>query len=188
MLRPPLLHLLAVFAALSQSGCAVWMLPGAEVQVHHDYSQELTAAQAMSPVMRIEGGDIGQIEVGQYAKIWTANPIDSTESTIRPRIVAGRVLAMNADEVVLSECVGFEEPITRRPEPLVNKIPLVNRLFKVTGVGVTPTPISGEVRLRKSSVVGAYLIPQSEWDSFHQQPHFERVGALGVDFDFNDHR
>jgi hypothetical protein len=184
MLRRPSLLVLAVFA-ICQSGCAVWMLPAGEVQVHQDESHELSASQAVSPVMAMVPGDIGQIEVGQYAKIWTSTPIESTGLDQEPRIVAGRVLAMNGDEVVLSECIGFEGPIAKRRQPLLQKVPYFGRLFKVTGIGMTPMPISGEVRLVKASVVGAYPIPESEWESFHQQPHFERIG---VDFDFNSHR
>jgi hypothetical protein len=157
------------------------MLPAGEVQVHKDESHDLSASQAVSPVMAMVPGDIGQIEVGQYAKIWTSTPIESTGLDQEPRIVAGRVLAMNGDEVVLSECIGFEGPMAKRRQPLINKVPVVNRLFKVTGVGMVPKPIEGEVRLAKSLVVAAYSIPESEWESFHQQPHFER---MGVEFDF----
>lgn len=185
MLRHPSLRALAVFAVFGQSGCAMWALPAGEVRVYENESQELTTSQAVSPVMAMVPGDIGQIEVGQYAKIWTSAPIESTGPGMEPRIVAGRVLAMNADEVVLSECIGFEGPIAKRRQPLLQKVPYFGRLFKVTGIGVTPTPVSGEVRLAKASVVGAYPIPESEWESFHQQPHFERIG---VDFDFNSHR
>ena len=185
MLRLPSLRALTVFAVFGQSGCAMWALPTREVRVYQNESKELTTSQAVSPVMAMVPGDIGQVEVGQYAKIWTSTPIESTGPGMEPRIVAGRVLAMNADEVVLSECIGFEGPIAKRRQPLLQKVPYFGRLFKATGIGVTPTPISGEARLAKASVVAAYPIPESEWESFHQQPHFERIG---VDFDFDSHR
>ncbi|MDB5344139.1 MAG: hypothetical protein JWP89_2516 [Schlesneria sp.] len=185
MLRHPSLLVLAAFAVFGQSGCAVWMLPAGKVPVQQDEPQELTASQAMSPVMTMVPGDIDQIGIGQYAKIWTSAPIDSTGPNTEPRIVAGRVLAMNGGEVVLSECVGFERPNYKIRQPLLQTVPYYGRLFKRTGVGVMPTPIPGELRLVKSSVLGACSIPDSEWDSFRQQRQFERIG---VDFDFNSHR
>ncbi|HEY4260668.1 MAG TPA: hypothetical protein VGM98_10920 [Schlesneria sp.] len=184
MLRHPALFVLAIFAAC-QSGCAVWMPPTGEVRVHQDESQELTASQAVSPVMAMAPGDIGQIEVGQYAKIWTSVPIESTGSKLEPRMIAGRILTATADEVVLSECVGFEGPGAKRGVLLIHKVPYVSRLFKMTGIGLMPTPIAGAVRLVKSHVVGAYPIPESEWETFQQQRHFERIG---VDFDISNSR
>lgn len=185
MLRRPSLLVLAACAAFGQPGCAVWMLPGGEAQVRQDEPHELTAAQAMSPVMTMVPVDIDQIGVGQYTKVWTSARIASTGPSTETRFVAGRVLAINGDEIVLSECVGFERPIYKIRQPLLQKVPYYGRLFKVTGVGVTPRPIPGEVRMLKSSVLGACPIPDSEWESFREQPQFERIG---VDFDFNNQR
>lgn len=185
MFRYPPLFALAVFTVFGQSGCAIWMPPVAQVQVQRDESQEVPLLPVTPGLMAMVPGDVGKIEVGQYAKIWTHDSIESTGGSAEQPIVAGRVLAKNDDEIVLGECVGFERPISKVRQPLLQKVPYYGRLFKMTGVGVMPTPISGEVRLVKSSVLGACPIPDAEWKSFLERPQFERIG---VDFDFKNER
>lgn len=185
MLRHQSLLLLAAFAVVWQSGCVIGTPPVATIQAQQDQSQEAPVLPATPALMAMVPGDVSQITIGQYAKLWISEPDGARPPTGEPRSIAGRVLEMNADEVVLSDGVSFEEPVVKHRQPLLQKVPYFGRLFKTTGVGVTPTPIPGEVRLVKSSVLGACPIPDSEWNSFRQQPHFARIG---VDFDFNSHR
>lgn len=177
--------LLAAFAVFGQSGCVIWTPPVVKIQAQQDQSQEVPVLPATPAMMALVPGDISQIVIGQYAKLWISEPDGARPPTGEPRSIAGRVLAMSADEIVLGNGVSLEEPIVKHRQPLLQKIPYYGRLFKTTGVGVTSTPIDGEVRLVKSSVLGACPIPDSEWESFRQQRHFERIG---VDFDFNSNR
>jgi hypothetical protein len=174
------LFMIAVFCG--QSGCAVWTLPVAEVKVQHDDPPREAPLPVTSPMLGMVPGDVNQITTGQYAQLWISEPDGGRPPTGEPRSMAGRVLEMNADEFVLSDCVSFEAPVVQRRQQLLQKIPFYGRLFKMTGVGVTPTPIPGDVRLVRSSVLGACEIPSSEWEWFRQQPHFARIG---VDFDLN---
>ena len=181
MIRQPLLFL-TVLTVCAQSGCAIWTLPGTERQVQHDEPPQNAPVPVPSPLSAMVPGDVNQIAMGQYANVWISEPNGARSQTGEPRSIAGRVLEMNADAIVLGDCVSFEAPVVNHPQPLLQKIPYYGRLFKMTGVGVTPTPIPGDVRLEKSSVLGACEIPASEWEWFRQQPHFARIG---VNFDSN---
>lgn len=181
MARHPLLFSLLVLTACGQFGCVIWTPPVTKTQVEQDERLEAPVLPAAPPSMSLVPGDVSHVAVGQYAKVWISEPDGPRPPTGEPRSIAGRILEMNADEIVLSDCVGFEAPVVKHRQSPLQKIPFYGRLFKMTGVGVTPTPIPGDVRLVRSSVLGACEIPSSEWDGFRQQPHFARIG---VDFDF----
>lgn len=185
MLHHQSLLLLAAFTVVWQSGCVIWTPPVVKIQAQQDQPQEASVLPATPALMAMVPGDVSQITIGQYAKLWILEPDGARPPAGEPRSIAGRVLEINADEVVLGEGVSFDEPVVKYRQPMLQKVPYFGRLFKTTGVGVMPTPIPGEVRLVKSSVLGACPIPDSEWEPFRQQRHFERIG---VDFDFDSHR
>lgn len=182
MIRHPLMLFFTVLAVCAQSGCAIWMWPGAEPQVQHGQIEQIIPWQAESPLVP---GDVDKITIGQHAQFWITELVDTCRPAGEPRLIAGRVLEVNADEIVVSDGISFDSPVMKRRQSPLQRIPYYGRLFKTTGVGVIPMPIEGEVRLTKASVLGACAIPESEWDALRQQPHFERIG---VDFDFNSHR
>lgn len=182
MIPRPLQALLAALIVCVQSGCALWTLPVAEPQAQHEQFEQIIPWQAEAPLVP---GDVDQIAIGQHAQFWITEPTETSRRTGEPRSVAGRVLEVNANEVVVSDGVSFDPPVIKRRQSLLQRVPYYGRLFKMTGVGVIPMPIEGEVRLAKTSVLRACAIPESEWEAFRQQPHFERIG---VDFDFSINR
>lgn len=182
MIRHPLMLFFTVLAVCAQSGCAIWMWPGAEPQVQHGQIEQIIPWQAESPLVP---GDVDQITIGQHAQFWIAEPVETSRRDGEPKLIAGRILEVNANEIVVTDGVSFDPPVMKRRQSPLQRIPYYGRLFKTTGVGVMPVPIEGEVRLAKASLLGACAISESEWDEFRQQPHFERIG---VDFDFSMNR
>lgn len=97
------------------------------------------------------------------------------------RTLAGRVVSVDEDSIVLDEVVLIDES-TRQTSgiPIVQKVPYVNRLFKNTGVSVQPVAIPGQVHVPLRDIQQVESVAATSWPSV-QQNGFQRIG---VDFDF----
>ncbi|HVV99745.1 MAG TPA: hypothetical protein VHB77_05375 [Planctomycetaceae bacterium] len=168
------LALVAAILACWQSGCASWQ-----------WNRELVAPDAppsdyLPAEMPPNTSELARIKAGDYAcyEVLSA-PSEDANVARRTTKIAGRAVEISASEVVLTDCVSVGDT-ERRPHPApFATVPYINRLFKSTGIEVTPKPIAGEVRLPTSSLAGVSPIPAGEWQSY-KEPHFERIG---VDFE-----
>ena len=169
--RVPIMLLAAIFTGC-QSGCASTSFPIGPDQSDLDIRQGTPVAAPDT---------MYGLQPGKYGEFLVSSLPSEGASAARRTTIAGQIVTMSADEVVLTDCIRLEEP-EQLSRPPFARVPYVNRLFKVTGVEAKSTPVSGEVRLPKSSILAATSIPEAHWPAYREGPHFERVG---VDFDFN---
>jgi hypothetical protein len=162
--------LLLTVAVGGQSGCAILMFP----MKPDPSTQAVSEVPYSPPSIAMAPADLSKIEPGNYAQFYL--PRMSSEHEGKPNLkwIGGRVIAIDAEDIVLTECVVPSNLSTTSPKTILERVPYYNRYFKKTGWGTYPTSIPGELRIPKSSIVLATPIPNSEWQSF-LQPHFERI-------------
>jgi len=164
-------------------GCAIWSLPTAD----RPPVRESNSLPLPEPQLRVMTGrvpiELEQITPGQYCEFaMSAPPSGDGAQVTHPRVIAGRVVSVDATDVVLTESVSIGRclPATAR-KPRLNKVPYVNRLFKTTGIGFETVPIPGELRIPRSSIKDVSSISPQQWPTI-RDGEFERIG---VDFDFD---
>jgi hypothetical protein len=170
--RVPLV-LVAVLFMCSQSGCAMLLFPIRSEQSALDLRQG-------TPV---PGPDnLHGLEPGKHGELLVSSLPSEDPSGNRRTTIAGQIVAVSENEIVLTDCIRFEEQVQPAHERPFSRVPYLNRLYKVTGVEYKSNPVPGEVRIPKSSILAATVISETNWPAYREGPHFERVG---IDFDFN---
>lgn len=171
------------------SGCAVWRLPDSQL------SEAMSETDGAPPPERLVQFssfpaviDVEDLKVGEYcemqipsppAELGPQQPTDSTK-------LAGRVASISESTVVLVDVISVDDRIVRmNVAPTMNKIPYVSRLFKNTGVLVSPVKIPGELAIPRSSIHLLVRIDANTWPQY-QQSGFQRIG-IDFDFDIEDH-
>ncbi len=96
--------------------------------------------------------------------------------------LAGRIVSVDDNSIVLADAVTIEEPSARSVGIRTGgKNPFKSRLFKNAAVLVQPVSIPGEVHIELRNIKVIESIDAETWPSI-RQAHFERIG---IDFDFN---
>ncbi len=96
--------------------------------------------------------------------------------------IAGRIVSVDENSIVLADAVAIEEPSARTAGiPTGGKNPFTSRMFKNVGVLVQPVSIPGEVHIDLRNIKVIESIDAETWPSVCHA-HFERIG---IEFDFN---
>ena len=96
--------------------------------------------------------------------------------------IAGRVVSIDENSIVMADAVSMERRDTHAHNSgKFSKVPYANRLFKNTGVLVSPVPIPGEITLPKNSLKSLSKISPEAWPDYRR----EGFARIGIDFDFD---
>jgi hypothetical protein len=100
----------------------------------------------------------------------------------RITLIAGTIRSADQQEVVLSDVVTVSNRYLAAPV-FRSKLPYLGRLFKNTNsAALSTSPVPGEVRLNRASILDAAEISDADWGMYQRGSVTERIG---VDFDFN---
>ena len=95
--------------------------------------------------------------------------------------LAGRIVSVDDNSIVLADAVAIEEPSARTVGMATDgKNPFARRMFKNSGILVQPVSIPGEVHIELRNVKVIESIDAATWPSV-REAHFERIG---IDFNF----
>lgn len=125
-----------------------------------------------------------QVASGDFCELEASVPeIESAVMTpYNTSKIAGRVVSIDENSIVLADAVSMERRDTHAHNSgKFSKVPYANRLFKNTGVLVSPVPIPGEITLPKNSLKSLSKIGPEAWPDYRR----EGFARIGIDFDFD---
>ena len=108
--------------------------------------------------------------------------IPFSDSTRPPGVtLAGRIVSVDDNAIVLADAVAIEEPSARTVGMATEgKNPFARHMFKNSGILVQPVSIPGEVHIELRNIKVIESIDAATWPSV-REAHFERIG---IDFNF----
>lgn len=157
------LALLAAFFVCWQSGCVSWQAGLALL------APTAPPSGFMPAEMPPDSSDLARMKPGDYADFEVLpKPSEGENPRRRTTEIAGRIVAIDATEMVLTDCLRMEVAEQVLPRGPLAGVPGLNRLTTSTGIVITPKPTPGEIRVPTSSIARASLIPSQEWPRFQQ--------------------
>jgi hypothetical protein len=161
------------------SGCLMWGRPLAKADTSDDFplDRRMQAISSLKPVAWYG------LQPGTYCCLETVfDPRGATDLSIERSKVAGRVVFVDESTVVLDDAISIDDRMTKvYGNPVMSKVPYVSRLYQNSRGITVPTSLPGELKIARSSVVGASTIDAGHWPTFRR----DGMERIGIDFDFN---
>jgi hypothetical protein len=163
------LALVATLFFCWQSGCVSWQ------EAYELWSPSAPASDYLPSKAPPNTSEMARMKPGEYARFEVLAPPSDDPQAPRSTNVAGRIVAIDDQEVVLTDGIRMEPREQVLPRGPLAGVPGLNRLNTSTGIVMTPKPLEGEVRLPRPDIASASPIPAEAWELF-KQPR-EVVGA-----------
>jgi len=164
----------------------------------HESTQSVEVVHRIDPVDTSEGIrplDMNELKPGQHVRLVTTvagdersfsqfvnEPGQPHMEVQRITLIAGTIRSADQQELVLSDVVTVSNRNVGAPV-FRSKLPYLQRLYRNSNsAAISTSPVPGEVRLNRASILDAAEINDSDWERYQQGSVIERIG---VDFDFN---